>query len=378
METKLQGRLLSKRVSTWLLPVALLAWSVAHAAPPYKVTKGESGDTLIVMDEITIEGVISTGTGGGSKVNCGDCKDGVYTPKKSAPPPSPSASSPPPKSKEQLAAELKQAADEAAVLYVRKIRLDDEPLENESMVVKWLLDKLKNSVIPIGPWGTVLDALEPTAVGVSEFDTVKDRDEMKRLRIELEAEESKLKREKEENAKLYEENMQRLKPEIPAEDLARGLASLPELNKFQDALVARARLRSDDFGYVVQQLLTRTRFDADMRMSQATYTRVAETIWKQTPSNVCIVPTTPRKFCVLRGVRKGMNCVCPNTPPGAYASGPGQASTFPQGSICRRGKLSADLRQLFPVGAQCGMPVNVSLNPSFAMWEYLPGVISER
>lgn len=73
METKLQVRLLSKQVSTWIMPAALLAWSVAHAAPPYKVTKGESGDTLIVMDEITIEGVISTGSGGGSKVNCGDC-----------------------------------------------------------------------------------------------------------------------------------------------------------------------------------------------------------------------------------------------------------------------------------------------------------------
>ncbi|WP_432780646.1 hypothetical protein QZH44_29760 (plasmid) [Pseudomonas corrugata] len=308
---------------------------------------------------------------------CGDCRDGVYIPK-NTPSPLPNPNATPAKSQQELELDAKQAFDDAAVLYVRKIRLDEEPLENESMVVKWLIDRLKNKVLPTGPWGTVLDSLEPTVGDISEFDKIKDKDEMKRLRSELDAEERQLRRDREQNAKLYEENMKHLEPKLAPEDRSRALASLPELNKMQEALVARAQLRSEDYGYVVQQVLTRTRFDADIRMPAATYKKVAEALWRTTPSNVCVVPTIPSTSCVLYGIRKDQPCTCPNIPNGSFAFTSGKTSRAPLGSVCRSNELSADFRQLFPVGVQCSLPVNVSPNPNFPRWEYLLGVIKER
>lgn len=363
---------LQKRWGRWSVAViAMLLCSTVMAKPPYTVSQGSDGTISIQMDDIDIYGGVP------GRVLCGDCRDGVYNPKKTiAPLPNPNAV--PVKSQQQLEFEAKQAFDDAAVLFVRKIRTDEEPLENESMVVKWLTDKLKNKVIPTGPWGTVLDSVDPTVGGVSEFDKVKDKDEMRQLRIELEAEERQLRRDREQDAKLYDENMKRLEPKLAPEDLARAVASLPELNKMQDALVARANIRSEDYGYVVRQLLSRTRFDADIRMPAATYKKVAKEIWRITPSNVCVVPTTPSTVCVLYGIRKDQPCTCPNIVNGSFASAPGKTTRAPQASICRRDKFAVDLRQLFPVGAQCGLPVDVSVNPNFPRWEYLRGTIKEK
>ncbi|WP_157016076.1 hypothetical protein [Pseudomonas batumici] len=364
-------RLMANGIRRWWCGISVplivgFACSTASAAP-YTVTRGSDGTEQITLDEIQIEGTFT----GPRKNLCGDCRDGVYNPKQTKPSlPNPSAA--PTKSQQQIEIEAKQAFDDAAVLYVRKIRQDEEPLENESMVVKWLEDKLKDKLLPTGPWGTVLDSLEPTVGGVSEFDKAKDKEEMKRLRTEIEAEERQLRRDREQNAKLYEENMRYLEPKLPPEEIARGVAALPELNKMQDALVARARLRSEDYGYVVQQLLSRTRFDADIRMPAETYKKVSSEIWRTTPSNVCTVPTTPTVTCVLNGFRKGQPCTCPNVPV------VGTTSRYPTGSICRHDDVSVDLRQLFPARAQCGIPVDVSVNPGFPRWEYLRGVISER
>jgi hypothetical protein len=276
---------------------------------------------------------------------------------------------------QQLEPEAKQAFDDAAVLYVRRLRLDEEPLENESMVLDWLLDKAKNKLLPTGPWGTVLDSLKPTAVGVSDFDQAKDKAEMKRLRDELDAEERQLRRQREQNAKLYEENMRHLEPKLPPTEISRAVAALPELNRMQDALVARARLRSDDYGYVVQQLLSRTRFDADIRMPTATYTRVSREIWRTTPSNVC---ASPAGSCVLTGFRKGHICFCPNAMGMQYAPVWGKATRFPMGTICRSNNFSIDLRQRFPAQVPCGIPVNVGINPDVPVWEYVTGKVSVK
>lgn len=357
--------------------IAVSTCSLAFAAPPATVSKGSDGMGKIDFshDPIVIEGYYHEK--GPHKVSCGDCKDGVYNVKK-APAPLPNPSTPPPKSHEQLELEAKQAFEDAAILYVRKVRQDEEPLENESMVIKWLLDKGKDKVLPIGPWGSVLDSLEPATGGVSEFDQAKDKSEMKRLRGELEAEERQLRRDREQNAKLYEENMRHLEPKLPAAEIARGIAALPELNRMQDALVARAKLRSEDYGFVVQQLLSRTRFDADIRMPIETFKKVSSEIWRTTPSNVCVASTVPATTCMLNGFRKGHTCVCPNPMGLQYQMAWGTATRFPLGSICRSDKVSIDLRRLFPARVQCGIPVNVSVNPGMPAWEFLSGEISTK
>ena len=358
-------------IKTVLLLITLpLASGVALAKPQTTTTIGENGVPVYGMPPIDF-GVGVGSTPKGKKLNSceGDCRTEGSNPKTNTTlTPDTQA-----KSHQQLELEAKQAFEDAALLYARKLRFDEEPLENESMVVKWLLDKFKSKTIPTGPWGTVLDSLEPAVTGVSEFDQAKDKTEMKRLREELEAEERQLKREQEQNIKVYEENMRLLEPKLSPEEISRGLASLPELNRMQEALVARARLRSEDYGYVVEQLLKRTRFDAEIPMPTSTYKRVSREIWRITPSNVC---ATPAGACVLNGFPKGNACFCPNPMGIQYAPVWGNTTRFPLGSICRNGNVSTDLRQLYPVQVQCGIPVNVSPNPSMPFWEYLPGKIS--
>lgn len=337
---------------------------------------------LIELPVIDIQGEIKKGQVGGKTDRCGgDCRNegsNSKTNTNTTLTPATQAKSQQQlelEAKQQLELEAKQAFEDEALLYARKLRLDEKPLENESMIIKWLLGKAKGKVIPIGPWGTVLDSLEPAVTGVSEFDQAKDKTEMKRLREEIEAEERQLKREREQNIKLYEENMRLLEPKLSPEEISRGLASLPELNRMQEALVARARLRSEDYGYVVEQLLKRTRFDAEIPMPTSTYKRVSREIWRITPSNVCATAAGP---CVLNGFPKGQTCSCPNPMGIQYAPVWGKTSRFPLGSICRNGNVSTDLQQLYPAQVQCGIPVNTSLNPGMPFWEYLPGKVSVK
>lgn len=352
----------------------VLAMSAAVAAPPSKVATGGE-DPALNMPEITIEGTYSRepkSSPSPKKVGCGgDCREAARDPK--AKPVLTSTA------EKNIADILKVAEKEfadAAKEYVWNLEQDEEPLGGDSLIVKWAVDKLKGLLVP-APVGHLMDALEPTPAGLSDFDRVKSKEAMQRLREHFEFEEKTLKEQKDANQKAYEENTKMLFPEVPEELINRGPASAGDLARrarFEKSILALARLKSSDMAIVADHIIRRSKLDAPIRLTLKSNEMATSALQIVAPANMCWI--NANQGCVLYGVKKNAPCFCPRfVNQFSWVAVKGQALRRETAQYCGSGSARENMYEAIPVGVSCRIPVDLTVNPYFPYFEYIEGRI---
>lgn len=353
------------------LPLALVL-SMAIAAPPPKVaTGGESA--VLNMPEITIFGTLpGEPKTPSTKVGCGgDCRDAVID-KKTKPVLTTTVEK---NIYDVLKAAEKEFTD-AAKEYAWNLEKDEEPLGGDSLIVKLAIDKLKGLLL--GPVGELIDALEPTPIGLSDFDRAKSKEAIQGLRLHLENEEKSLREQRDANQKAYEENMKFLFPEISEEQINRGPASaggLARQTRIEKSILALAKLKSDDMAIIADHVIRRSKPDAPIRLTNASIEKAKKAFQVVTPANMCWVDAN--QGCVLYGVKKGATCFCPHfVNQFSWVAVKGQALRKDKGQYCRSGSVRENMYEALPVGVSCRIPVDLAIDPNFPHFEYIVGKIA--
>lgn len=354
--------------------VAVLCISVnVYAIPPSRGPAVERGDTSpekIVMPVMNIEVPYHVKSGANTKTGCGgDCRDGVHVNPGTVPSTKPVL---------DKIVEEKQKADKELVDAAREWYLEDgeKPLEDpSSIVIEWLIDKMKDKLL--GPIGEVIDAMKPTDIGLEDFDKIKNKEQLKRLRAKLELEEKELKKQKEANEKAYEENTKLLFPIIPDETtINREPASTKQI-QVENAIKAIAKLRSEDLFVIADHVIRRSKIDAPIRLPIETANDIAKVLRGMTASNACAVSS--KSSCVLFGVPQGKKCYCPEFKfDGSFITVTGIAIRKPVGRYCRTEHVSEDLHGMYPIGVSCRIPVDLTIDPRFPQFSFIMGRISKE
>jgi hypothetical protein len=347
--------------------------SSAFAMPPVQVPVAVEKVNLAPFN-IKIDGTDDKKDGpkGPTKVGCGgDCGAGKGFQRPYLTPPTAAEKT----VQEKLSQAEKEELD-AANEYLWKLEKNDKPLAGSSLIIDWATDKLKDVVL--GPAGELMDALEPEPIGISEFDKAKSKEDMRKLREHLEYEEKELQKQKQENALLYEKNSEILFPAPRAITSGRDPASAESQTRFENSIINRAKLKSEDFAVVAGHILRRSKIDAPIRMTIESSNMTSKILKSQAPANIC-VPTTnaETKACVVFGAQKGIPCFC-NGPLGWTTPIQGVTTRRATGHYCRNGGAVQNIYESLPLGATCSIPVNVSINPGFPLYESLPGEIRKQ
>ncbi|NWE70395.1 hypothetical protein HX857_16985 [Pseudomonas gingeri] len=238
------------------------------------------------------------------------------------------------KATEEEKLRVKEAKDAA---YELLLRLGDESLENDGNIVEKVWDALTDEFISPGV-SQILKSLTPAKVGKSWIDLAETKKEMlgARYLMQKEADDAK----KAEQLKSENEKTLGLSPSD-----VKTKENNPEQERFFKAVRGLASARSDDTGFVVDQLISRGQKTSENPISLSTIKAIVKKLAPLTPPNACAIP--PGKWsCPMGQGSIGGACGCPGIGNGVGALRP--LSEYCSGAIanCR---LSVDL----PVGTPC-------------------------
>lgn len=227
--------------------------------------------------------------------------------------------------------EAKQAAHELL------LRLGDEPLANDGAMVEKVWDAISDTFLT-PQISVLLKTLTPAQFGQSWLDLAKTKQEVlgARYLIQKDADDAaKAKQLKSENEKalgLPPSGIE-VKPDSQEEE------------RFFKAMRSIASAKSDDTGFVVDQLISRGRKSSENPIRPETVKLIAKKLAPLTPPNSCVV--APGKWaCPMDVGVIGGACGCPGI--GDGKAGLRQVSEFCSGAIsnCR-------LNQSLPIGTPC-------------------------
>jgi hypothetical protein len=227
--------------------------------------------------------------------------------------------------------EAKQAA------YELLLRLGDESLENDGNIVEKVWDALTDEFISPGV-SQILKTLTPPKVGESWIDLAKTKKEMLGARYLMQKEADDAKKAEQ----LKSENEKALG--LPPSDVETKKDS-PEQERFFKAMRSLASARSDDTGFVVDQLIRRGRKVSESPVSLSTINEVAKKLAPLTPPNSCAIP--PGKWsCPMDQGSIGGACGCPGI-------GNGVGALRPVSEYCSGAVSNCRLNYNLPVGTPC-------------------------
>lgn len=248
-------------------------------------------------------------------------------------------------------------------------------------------------IIEYFPGGEVLVSIfdtfdSPETVGVSLFDKKYDDYQLLVIREALDQEQKEqleeIKKEKETNKKIFEENLKQLKLDgkyeesKPSEEIIiRGPASelSPATQQVMRTIRSLSTLKGKNFAAITDHVLRRGVQGSLIPISPKLSKQIVKAMEPMTKANACVVPGGS---CMLFEGAKGDSCYCPKmVSQTAYVRINGVAVKNELGGHCKNGGETFPMPALYPVGLNCNIPVNVSINPYYPQFEFLRGKVSK-